>query len=85
MSLFDKLKDKLAEQAVKGGTAVAKGAAKASAKAAVAIAKGAGKKLEEAIFGEEPPAPTPEEEKKRRQEEVGEMLRAAHERVTKKK
>jgi hypothetical protein len=80
MGLFDKLKDKLAEQAVKQSAAVAKAAARKSAEAAVAVAKAAGLKMEEALYGErerEPPKP----DQKKREAEVAEMLRAADRRV----
>lgn len=97
MSLFEKLKgrvaDKLAEQAAKQGKAVAR----KSAEAALSAAKSAGRKLEEAIFGardelplnDDAPKSTDsraerrrkEEARKRKEEEVGERLRAADRRV----
>ena len=51
--LTDKIAEKAAEQAAKQSKAAAKLAAKKGAEAAVAAAKDAGRKLEEALFGED--------------------------------
>jgi hypothetical protein len=79
VGVWDKLKDKIAEQAAKKSAAMAKAAARKSAEAAIGAAKAAGLKLEEAIYGErepEPPKPDP-----KREAEVAELLRAADRRV----
>ena len=96
--MFDKWKDRLTERAAKvaqeQGTAAAKLAARKSAEAALSVAKGAGRKLEEAIFGARDAEPAKEDDsgsatdrkkraadKKVREEEVGARLRDADRRV----
>lgn len=90
MGIFDKLKERMAdaaaESAKKHSADLAKAMAKKSAESALSAAKDAGRKLEEALFGERDELPAKEDEdspavKKKRAEEMGEKLRAADKRV----
>lgn len=90
MGIFDKLKERMAdaaaERAKKHSADLAKAVARKSAETALSAAKDAGRKLEEALFGERDELPEKEdpgtpEAKKKREDEMGERLRAADKRV----